>query len=159
MMSILDDADHLHGEERDDLACQREGQLGRLAAPNAMNQDRQGSVQDKPGRIHNAPVRPHRRKGLLNRKFGGETHKGRSTAISELGGEKRSVRASSRPWPLAKVPLAGQVPVPISPERNELLQMLLGPEESEPAIRWSPIKPSQMAMLRSFLSAETPPAT
>ena len=159
MMNILDDADHLLSEERDDLACQREGQLGRLAAPNAMNQDRQGLVQDKPGWIHNDSVRPHRRKGLLNRKFGGERHKGRSTATSELGGEKWSVRASSRPWPRAKVPLSGQGPVSISPGRNELLQMLFGPDESESAIRWSPIKPSQMAMLRSFLSAETPPAT
>jgi hypothetical protein len=49
-----------------------------------------------------------------------------------------------------KLALAGLVPV--SPERNELLQMILGPEESDSAIRWSPIKPSQMAVLRSFLT-------
>ena len=99
---------------------------------------------------HSRDGRVHRRKNVLNHRFGEVRPAWVSpssgtdfvTPDHDRGGGLR------RPGRTEQSLLAART---ASPKRNEILQMMAG-SSGDTGVRWSPIKPSQMAVLRSFLT-------
>lgn len=171
---VRNNLDPPHTEERNTLHTHQEGSLTHKQRGSTWTRTSIRGVQENrdwrhdghsEGRAHN------RRKGLLNHRFGGESRPMwaksvlSSSALSsstgvELPSDSCSGEYATRP-PERGLLLSGSpgsraslYRSPISPERDEVLKMMIGAGDS--SVQWSPIKPAQMAVLRSFLTKLDP---
>jgi hypothetical protein len=151
MIKLLDgkssDQEQSAGKDQDKLLSRQDVTFMHSARTGPWSRRKSArSIQDKRDWRHDPDHgRVHRRKNVLNHRFGEvRVSTSPATELTTTDHDREGYglrRPGSNVQSLSRA-LAG------SPKMNEMLMI----ESGDSSVRWSPIKPSQMAVLRSFLT-------